>query len=69
MAAVKVSDEPNSQDSGSMSSETVDLAGDLDLEAQLESKVDEKSPSTPPHGPSTLAPDDPSSLWIFSVCL
>ncbi|KAJ7875363.1 major facilitator superfamily domain-containing protein [Mycena olivaceomarginata] len=67
MAAVKVSDEPNSQDSRSMSSETVDLAGDLDLEAQLESKVDEKSPSTRPHGPSTLAPDDPSNPRNWST--
>ncbi|KAJ7819511.1 major facilitator superfamily domain-containing protein [Mycena leptocephala] len=52
----------------SFSSETVDLAGDLDLEAQLTSKleVDDAKPSHA-HGPSTLAPDDPENPRNWSV--
>ncbi|KAF7328852.1 MFS transporter [Mycena venus] len=47
------------QDSSSV--ETLDLAGDLDLEAQLtltESKEEDKAPA---HGPATLAADDPEN--------
>ncbi|KAJ7216271.1 major facilitator superfamily domain-containing protein [Mycena haematopus] len=52
--------DPTMQDSSSI--ETFDLAGDLDLEAQLtltESKLDETGKTTPAHGPHTLSADDP----------
>ncbi|KAF8183767.1 major facilitator superfamily domain-containing protein [Mycena galopus ATCC 62051] len=48
------------------SSETLDLAGDLDLEAQLESKLDEKT-SSQPHRPTTLAHDDPENPKNWST--
>jgi hypothetical protein len=57
-----------SQDSNSI--ETFDLAGDLDLEAQLtltESKVDLK-PDTA-HAPATLTADDPESRTLLVALL
>ncbi|KAJ7260942.1 major facilitator superfamily domain-containing protein [Mycena haematopus] len=63
--AIKTTDEPNS-DSRNISSETLDLAGDLDLEAQLESRLNEKTPSHR-HGPSTLAHDDPTNPKNWST--
>ncbi|KAJ6569429.1 major facilitator superfamily domain-containing protein [Mycena capillaripes] len=57
--ATQPSEAPQNQES-SVSSETLDLAGDLDLEAQLsrsESKDVEKP--APAHAPATLPADDP----------
>ncbi|KAK7055158.1 hypothetical protein R3P38DRAFT_1346207 [Favolaschia claudopus] len=56
--------ESQPEDSRTISSEeeTIDLAADLDVEAQLEDrKINEKRPSHTRHGPSTLAADDPEN--------
>jgi hypothetical protein len=46
------------------STETLDLAGDVDLESRAFEKTD--GPIKPPHGPHTLAADDPESEWTSS---
>ncbi|KAJ7468451.1 major facilitator superfamily domain-containing protein, partial [Mycena latifolia] len=54
----------------SSSTETLDLVGDLDLEARLESKLGSQSEKTDApikHGPHTLAADDPENPRNWST--
>ncbi|KAJ6542710.1 major facilitator superfamily domain-containing protein [Mycena capillaripes] len=69
MATTQPAEVPPKQES-SVSSETLDLAGDLDLEAQLsrsESKGDGEKPAPPAHAPATLPPDDPENPRNWST--
>ncbi|KAJ7686817.1 major facilitator superfamily domain-containing protein [Mycena rosella] len=70
MTATKSAPEPAASPKVSESTETLDLGGDVDLEARLESKLDSQSEKTDGpvrHGPHTLAADDPENPRNWST--